>query len=185
MTLNVGGDIDAFHSGAVLACLNALVNINGNITAGYLGAVAFLDVQIFIGGNIVVTSLVPYEDGGIFVGAASGFGGKITIDGTITAVNYVALYFEQDSVDEKLFNFVIINANQNKTSTSKAGYLEYNDSDGDVLFASFVWVKDVTTPVPGTGDSTTLWLLLGALMAAALGTGLVLAYRKRAQQEEA
>jgi len=44
-------------------------------------------------------------------------------------------------------------------------------------------VKAATTP--GTGDSTTLWLLLGALMLAAFGTGLVLAYRHCEQQEVA
>jgi len=51
------------------------------------------------------------------------------------------------------------------------------------MLGSYVWVKDPRTLTPGTGDSTALWLTLGALLVAALGTGSVLAYRRREQQD--
>ena len=190
LTINVGGDIDAYYAGVVVICLDALVFIDGNITAGYHGAMAFFDVQIFIYKSIVVTSAVPLVVDGeddILVGAASGFGGKITIDGTITAANYIALYFEMEELPngDTIWYFDYVGANQNKSSTSKSGYLEYNDSDDPTLeFISFVWVKDTTTTVPGTGDGTALALLLGALMVAALGTGLVFAHKRRRQDAE-
>ena len=183
LIITVNGDIDAWNRGVESDyCVDAQIFIDGSIVAGYVGVYALEDVEVFVNGNIVVTSDEPLLAGEILVGVASGFGAEVTVEGTITAANYIALYFEEyTGSGPGLLTFAYVNANENVIPTSKNGYLEYNDSDL-METTSFVWVRGTTTP--GTGDSAALWLLLGALLIAALGTASVFAYRKRTQQEK-
>jgi len=189
LTITVNGNMDVEYCGVIVEeCEEALVIVNGNIKAGYIGVFALDDVQVFANGDIQVTSEeLPFEDV-LLVGVASGFGAEVTVEGTITAKNYIALYFDKYWADNPygegsgwVYTFVYVEANGNIATSSKTGYLEYNDSDGDLQSISYVWVKAATTP--GTGDSTAPWLLIAALMVAALGTASVLAYRKREEKE--
>jgi len=180
-TVTVNSDIFAGYAGVwAWYCEDCIVTVNGNIEAAYVGVFAWNGVEVFINGDIVVTENAAPSLTEILAGVAAGFGAEVTVDGTITVLegHYIALYFEDAS--SGLYSYIFVEPNEN-VSSSKASFLEYNDSD-ELQLVSTVWVKDPATLVPGTGDSTTLWLLLGALMVAALGTGLVLAHRRREQE---
>ena len=161
------------------------INVN-NIEAGYGGVDAWGDVKVFVNGNIVVTETVPFEND-LIVGVSSANGGQVKVEGTITvsygleSVFYIIAGWIPDGTGW-LIN--VLEPGDNFEPSSLTGYLEYNDEDPalqDQVF-SYVWVKDPKTLTPGTGDSTTLWLLVSALMITAIGTGCVLAYRKREQK---
>ena len=184
-TVNVNGNISAGIAGVFAESddedARAVVNIDGSIVAGNIGVVALGNAEVNVIGNITVTETVYDPEGEtIVVGVLAGYGAEVTVDGTITAINYIALYVEV--VGEGYIEFVLVGPDGNVTPSSKSGYFEYNDSDAD-LITSYVWVKDPRTLTPGTGDSTTLWLLIGALMVAALGCGLVLAHKRREQED--
>ena len=186
--VTVGGSIEAGDSGVfVMGCDDSVVTVEGSIEAGYVGVLAFNYAEVFVNGNIEITKSGPASAGGIFVGVAAGLGAQVTVEGTISIADdqYVALCFEWD---DTLFNgdggwrYMVFGIADN--TTTKGDYRQYDDSDYDVI-TSYVWVKEIPSPpVPGpaTGDSDTLWLLLGALLVAALGTGCVLAYRRREQE---
>ena len=182
-TVTVNSDIFAYYAGvATWECEDCIVTVNGNITADYIGVFAWTGVEVFVNGNIVVTEDAALSLDSILVGVAAGFGAEVTVDGTITVKegHYIALYFE-DAGDPG-YSYVFVAPDGNITPSSKDKFLEYNDSD-ELQLVSTVWVKDPRTLTPGTGDGTALWLMLGALMVAALGTGLVFAHRRREQQD--
>ena len=170
------------------------VTVNGNITAALVGVDAGGEVVVFVGGNIVVTEELDEDEGGYNCGVFVALGAKVTINGTITAPNYIGFLIpiklgpiEPDGPPEPKMltgvEFYYLGINDNTKPTTLTGYLQYDDEGKYDMPASFVWVKVVAT-TPGTGDSTALRLLLGALMVAALGTASVLVHRKRAQRED-
>ena len=172
--VTVTGDIDALYQGILVDNNDGVeVNIYGNITAGYIGVEAWGESVVNVDGNIVVTQV---DEEHLNCGVVAAMGAKVTVDGTITAPNYVAFYIL--GTDPQEFYYVL--ATDNTTPSLKGDYRQYDDEGAYDMLTSYVWVKAPVTPK--TGDSTTLWLLFGALLVAALGTGCVLAYRKREQQ---
>jgi len=153
---------------------NLSVTVNGSITAGHVGVAAVGEVVVFVGGNIDVTG--PDDPAFPVCGVFVAEGAKVTVEGTITAPNYIAFYNPAED------DFYYLTAAQNTSPSGLPNYLQYDDEGAYDMLGSYVWVKDPRTLTPGTGDGTTLWLLFGALLVAALGTGLVLAYRRREQE---
>jgi len=174
----VNGSIVAGDTGVYTDIVEkTAISVAKNITAGFLGVDVWDDVLVFVGGNILVTEVGTddYPNCGVFVG----YGARVIVDGTITAPNYIAFPDPNSSGGSPGFYYLGINDNTKPTTLD--GYLQYDDEGKYDILASYVWVKAQTTP--GTGDSSALWLLLGALMVAALGCGLVFAHRHREQQE--
>ena len=154
------------------------VSVSGSITAGYVGVVAWDRSVVYVGGNIVVSG--PDNPAFPVCGVFVADGAKVTVDGTITAPHYVGFLIPFGGEFDPWFYYVEIDGNK---PSSVANYFEYNDEgSGYDILDSYVWVKDPRTLTPGTGDSSALWLLFGALLVAALGTGCVLAYRRREQE---
>ena len=156
------------------------VIVSSNITAAFVGVDAWGTVVVFVGGDIVVTDEVDEDDDWYNCGVFVAFGAEVTVDGTITAPNYVGFLIPFAGEYEPRFYYLEID--ENTSPSGLTGYFQYDDEGKYDMFGSYVWVKDPRTLTPGTGDSATLWLLLGALMVAALGTGLVLAHRRREQE---
>ena len=119
----------------------------------------------------------------IFIGVIAAFGAQVTVDGTIT-VEYGLpdVYYIILAVMDAGGSWYSFEPGDMFSPSSKPNFFEYNDSDFDVV-TSYVWVRDPRTLVPPTGDNTSLWLMIGSLMIAAIGTGCVLAYRRREQKE--
>jgi len=76
------------------------------------------------------------------------------------------------------YNFVIVASNAAQSDVTQQFTLNVTaaDTGGNT--------GGNTSGTPATGDSTTLMLLLGALLAAALGTGAVFTHRRRGQEDQ-
>ena len=175
--VTVNGNITADSVGVYVE--SATVTVNGNITAGYVGVEAWGEAVAFVGGNIDITE--PDDPDFSVCGVFVVNGAKVTVEGTIAAPNYVGFLIPFVDAGEPWFYYLI--ATENTSPSLETGYLQYDDEGKYDMLGSYVWVKDPRTLTPGTGDSTALWLTLGALLVAALGTGSVLAYRRREQQD--
>jgi len=171
----VTGNIDSAWAGVFVLNPGTELIVTGNITAGFIGVDAVDGALVFVGGNILITEVDPDW---INCGVLVAFGAKVTVDGTITAPNYIAFLIPGANPMPGNAMFYYLGINDNTTPTLSSGYLQYDDEGKYDILASFVWVKEVTTSTPGTGDSAALLLLLGVFIVAALGTGLMLAYRR-------
>lgn len=101
--------VDAFN--------DAKITVDGDITAVACGAKAELGGEIIVGGNITVTGT---DNCGVWVNNS----GQVSVEGTITAQNYIKL------------NDVIKLKSDGREDSSKPSYIKYTDDAGCV-----VWVK--------------------------------------------
>ena len=178
--ITMNGNVISDDIGIYAAHSDTVINVTGNIIADYFGIEAWDEVVIYIIGNIVVSKT---DNTDINCGVFAGFGARVTIDGAITAPNYIGFYIPGTDPSEPWYYYVL--ATDNTTLSLKGGYLQYDDEGNYDLATSFVWVKYngfVLPLTPETGDIVTLWLLLGTLLVAAFGIGSVFAYRKRLRQ---
>ena len=161
------GSVTVLDEHAIRADSGSTVTVAGNIIAGRIGVYAEDGSTVTVIGNITA------GEAGVFAKT----GATVTVDGTITAPYYIAFFTDDITVP-----FKYITASDNTIPSMKDGYYQYDDK-GEFGDTAFVWVKAPETSIPGTGDNTAKWLMLGALMVAALGTSAFLVYKRRQQQD--
>ena len=180
--INVDGNVVSGDVGIYGAHSDTIIGVTGNVTAGYLGIEAWDDVRIAVRGNIVVTETNNTD---LNCGVFAGFGAQVTVDGTITAPNYVGFYIlGADPLGGDPW-YYYVGADDITVPTLLPGYHQYDDEGAYDMTTSFVWVKFdafILPQTPGTGDGGALWLLIGALLVVALGCGSVLVYRRRSRK---
>ena len=160
--VSVTGNIIADNYG-ILARFDAKVSVLGNIYAGWIGILAEGDgSDVFIKGHIFVSG--PNAEAGVW----SGIRGKVTVDGTITAPEYIAFH------DTGTGNSSYVTANDYDASSSKPGFLQY--TGGNPL--SWVWVRGDASTLPGAGDNVGIWVLAIVTLLSLAGTTLMLIRRR-------
>lgn len=153
-TITIGGNAQGELYGAYATGNGSMVTVQGNAIgtgASSFGAGAYQGGSVIIEGSaqgvmygvnasgvvnsvkssVVVLENVSASDEINGIGALAAAGGKITIDGTITAKKYIQLYLT-----------VINGSPESRTiPTTKEGYYTYSDG------FSIVWVRDTTSYV--------------------------------------
>ena len=122
--IEVTGSINAAAYGVSAGSPESTVTINGDIRAGIIGVYA-THAEVSVNGNITVTG--PEADVGIF----PLYGARITIDGTVTAPNYIKFYYYESE-----YLYYVTAADYEATST-KPGFLQYTGG----TYLSCVWVR--------------------------------------------
>ncbi|MCL2528911.1 MAG: hypothetical protein FWE41_01040 [Coriobacteriia bacterium] len=131
--VNFAGNINAL-SGMTVTDSGSQVTFTGNINvsdSAYFGA---LGLSATSGGSITANGSIV-ASGTNAIGAYAGYGGKIIVNGTISAPNYISFYSPALGSTSKT-------AAEHEPTSSKLGYLEYTDDS-----ENFVWVLDPNAPV--------------------------------------
>ena len=182
-TVTVNGKIDTGHIG-IEAHDSATVTATGNIKSGSHGIHALSFSTVKLTGNIIADSQFGILATGSSVvdllgnitvsgplaeaGAASVDSAKVTIDGTITAPNYLAFYNPTTS------QFYYVTALDYDASSSKPGFLQY--TGGNPL--SWIWVRGDASALPRAGDNVGIWVLAIVTLLSLAGTTLMLTRRR-------
>lgn len=172
----IGGDIIVDKGHGALASGGGALIVNGNITTvggRFYGSVMAIDPDsmVTVNGDIIATGL---ESSGAWVDS----GGKIVVNGSISAPTYITIsknYYTATSIDTLLDT--VYTAADYAAVSSLTGYLEYTDGTSYVYVLKPVANNDVI--IPRTSDTGGFAVLTIALAFAALGTTGVFLSRKR------
>ena len=179
-TVTVVGDIDADLNG-IETKNSATVKLTGNINAGMAGVYADSATAEVVGnitsamnGIFATNSSIVNLEGDITVsgpsaeaGVFSMEGAEVTVDGTITAPQYIAFYVSGTGT-------YYVGDTDYDLASSKPGFLEY--TGGDPL--SWVWVRGTPTALPRAGDNAAIWALTIVSLLSLMGTVLVTMRRR-------
>jgi hypothetical protein len=161
---------------AVIAAFGARITLESSLVVAGSGE-GFFAVYCFYEDTFVeIKGNVTSDASGIMAAE----GGTVRVDGKLTVgpgMEYVVFASEWvgDYIDGWWTVFDIRTAAQDNKPTTLPDYLTYTDG------VSTVWIK-VPIVTPPTGDSGTL-LLIGALLMAPMGAGILFARRRRKASE--
>ena len=190
-TASIKGNVSVTGTGptAVLAGADSTVSITGDVFAdgGTIPNPVTIGIDAEDGATVDITGSVT-----VLSAAAIGVrvlnGVEVTIDGVLTAQNYVTAWVYVSS-----WNVHVKAPEDNDAASSKPGFLQYTfegflDDQGAPFLASVVWIRGVPAIpgaiVPATGDRAALQFGGVLLFAVSAGAAFLLAYRRRKTIQE-